>query len=232
MSGFLSSIQDTPEAPPADPLVLDLDSDDAGNVLAALSSETARSIIQELHREPATLSTVADRVGTSRQNAQYHLTQLQEVKAVKVVDTLYSEKGREMKVYAPAGAPLVIVSGESDERSSLRESITNVLAPVAMVGVVGAAIQVLAGDSPTDPAGDEPLIGEEPDVDDPNVEDQMDELEVRSGYADGEEVTLADPIVVDLAETAPALWEAYPGLVFLAGAFTAMAVMSAWQWWR
>ncbi|NIU66678.1 MAG: ArsR family transcriptional regulator, partial [Actinobacteria bacterium] len=68
------------------------------------------------------------------QNAQYHLGRLEDAGAVEVVDTVYSEKGREMKVYAPADEPLVVVAGGESETSSLRAAITTLLAGVGAVG--------------------------------------------------------------------------------------------------
>ena len=43
---------------------------------------------------------------------------------VTVVDSWYSEKGRDMDVYAPAGDPLVLVAGCPDELEDTREAVT------------------------------------------------------------------------------------------------------------
>ena len=72
----------------ADPRVVGVESDDADDLLSALSSETARHLLGELHDDPAPPGELADRVGTSLQNAQYHLENLQEAGAIEVVDTV------------------------------------------------------------------------------------------------------------------------------------------------
>jgi DNA-binding transcriptional ArsR family regulator len=82
---------------------------EAGPVLDSLTSETAQAILVELSDEPATPGVVADRVDTSLQNVSYHLSRLEAVDLVTVVGTRYSEKGREMNVYAAAVSSLVIV---------------------------------------------------------------------------------------------------------------------------
>ncbi len=133
----------------AGPRVIGIDGDEADELLAAMSSATARELLAALHEEPAAPSELADRVDTSLQNAQYHLGRLEDAGAVEVVDTVYSEKGREMKVYAPADEPLVVVAGGESETSSLRAAITTLLAGVGAVGVLAAAVQYLAAPGAT-----------------------------------------------------------------------------------
>lgn len=80
---------------------------DAGPALNALASETARSILAAVSREPATATEIAERTGTSVQNVGYHLSRLTDAGLVTTVGTRYSEKGREMAVYATAVAGIV-----------------------------------------------------------------------------------------------------------------------------
>jgi len=91
-----------------------LDSDDAGELISALSSQTARSILVALHDHPATASELADHVETTVQNVRHHLDGLREADLVRAADTRYSSKGREMDVYAPVDRPLVVVVGNED----------------------------------------------------------------------------------------------------------------------
>jgi DNA-binding transcriptional ArsR family regulator len=77
-----------------------LGEDDSTDVLEALASDTARAILSALTKGPATASDVADEAGTSLQNAHYHLTNLRAADLVTEAGTWYSEKGREMPVYA------------------------------------------------------------------------------------------------------------------------------------
>jgi DNA-binding transcriptional ArsR family regulator len=138
-----------PAVPDADPRVIPVDSDDADDVLSALSSDTARNLLAQLHEEPAPPGELASRVDTSLQNAQYHLEKLESAGAVEVVDTAYSEKGREMDVYAPADQPLVICAGNEQETSGIRSALRSLLSAVAVVGVASLFVQELLGRSLT-----------------------------------------------------------------------------------
>lgn len=141
---LLPSEPDT-EPPDAGPRVIGVDSEDAEDVLAALSSGTARELLSVLHDEPAPPSRLADEVDTSLQNAQYHLEKLETAGAVEVVDTAYSEKGREMDVYAPADQPLVIFAGDEGE-STLRSALSRLLGAVGVLAVASLAVQALVGE--------------------------------------------------------------------------------------
>lgn len=135
----------------AEPRVIGVDSDDADDVISALSSDTARQLLAELHEEPAPPSKLAERADTSLQNAQYHLEKLQSAGAVSVVDTAYSAKGREMDVYAPADQPLVIFAGNEDETTGLRAALSRLLGGLGILGIGSLAVQRLYGDVGTAP---------------------------------------------------------------------------------
>jgi DNA-binding transcriptional ArsR family regulator len=130
------------------PRVVDVDSDDADELVSALGSETAREILSTLHEEPAPPSTIADRVDTSLQNAQYHLGRLEAAGAVEVAGTAYSEKGREMDVFAPADEPLVIVAGGEEESSRLRDALRRLVGGIGVLAVGSLVVQALAGELP------------------------------------------------------------------------------------
>jgi predicted transcriptional regulator len=98
---------------------------DSDEVFEALSSETARKILTGIHEEPTTASTLADQVGTSVQNVQYHLKQLQAADLVETIDTWYSSKGREMSVYGPSNQPLVMIAGNAFNEEELSRVITD-----------------------------------------------------------------------------------------------------------
>jgi DNA-binding transcriptional ArsR family regulator len=88
--------------------------EDAGDMVEALASRTARRIVDSVWDDPKTPSDIADSVETSIQNALYHLERLVDAGVLEVVDTCYSPRGREMSVYAPASGPVVIcVGGDS-----------------------------------------------------------------------------------------------------------------------
>ncbi len=144
----MSLLPSSPDvSPDGDPRLVGLDSDEAGELMAALSSETARRLLAELHEDPAPPGELADRVDTSLQNAQYHLEKLENAGAVEVVGTAYSEKGREMAVYGPADSPLVIYAGEQERASGLRAALSRLFGGILALAVGAVAIQELFGRS-------------------------------------------------------------------------------------
>jgi len=152
---LLPSRPDASTPDDAEPRVINVDSDDADDVLAALSSETARELLSQLHEDPAPPSDLADRVDTSVQNVQYHLEKLENAGAVEVVDTAYSAKGREMDVYAPSDQPLVIFAGNESEGSTLRTALSRLLGALGILAVASLAVQTLYGENATPPWQDE-----------------------------------------------------------------------------
>ncbi|MFC6941001.1 ArsR/SmtB family transcription factor [Salinirubellus sp. GCM10025818] len=107
-----------PHRPPVDEpdretRVVDLDTAEAAELCGVLASETATDILAALSDEPMAASDVAERVDTSLQNAHHHLGRLRESELVRVVDTWYSSRGSEMKVYAPVNERLVLAAPTS-----------------------------------------------------------------------------------------------------------------------
>ena len=142
----MSLLPSSPDvSPDGDPRVVGLESEEADELMAALSSSTARRILAALHEDPAPPGELADRVDTSLQNAQYHLENLEDAGAIEIVGTAYSEKGREMSVYGPADSPLVIFAGEQERASGLRSALSRLFAGFLALGVGGAVIQALFG---------------------------------------------------------------------------------------
>ncbi len=121
MSGLIP--REPPDRQPEQPQVVGLGDGDSADVFSVLSSDTARSVLGQLYREPATQSELADEFGTSIQNVAYHIERLVAADLVTVVDSWYSEKGRDMDVYAPAGDPLVLVAGCRDGLEDTREAV-------------------------------------------------------------------------------------------------------------
>jgi len=123
-----------------EPRLVDLDEETADEVFEALSSQTTRKIFLELHHSPQTTSDLAEATDTSVQNVQYHLEKLTDANLVEVVDTWYSERGTEMKVYAPEDESLVLFAGR-DKQRTLRNLLDRV------VGVLGVLVpgSILAG---------------------------------------------------------------------------------------
>lgn len=145
MADLLPSSPDPSAAEGAEPKVIGVDSDDADDLLSALSSGTARTLLSKLHEEPATASALAEQVDTSLQNIQYHLGKLEEADIVEVVDTCYSEKGREMKVYAPCNGPLVVYAGSEDDTTGLKAALSRLIGGLGALGLASLVVQYLFG---------------------------------------------------------------------------------------
>jgi DNA-binding transcriptional ArsR family regulator len=141
------------EAPERDPEVVGLDGEAAEDLVGALQAETARELLSELYEEPAAPSELADRVDTSLQNAQYHLEKLEDADLIEVADTVYSEKGREMRVFAPANSPLVMVAGHEEQTSTLRTALGRLLGAVGVLAAASVGVQVFLGDRLGDAGG-------------------------------------------------------------------------------
>ncbi|GAA0224901.1 ArsR/SmtB family transcription factor [Haladaptatus pallidirubidus] len=141
MADLLPSSTDVEPPTGGNPRVLGVDSDDADDLLGALSSGTARSLLSALHDQPATASELSDEVDTSLQNAQYHLQKLEDAELISAVDTIYSEKGREMKVYAPTDGPLILFAGREEQTTGLKDALSRVLGVAVLLGAVSAVIQ-------------------------------------------------------------------------------------------
>jgi len=183
----------------ASPRVVGLDDDDADDLLSALSSTTARNILGELHDEPTNPAELATSIDSSLQNVQYHLGRLESAGAIEVIDTVYSEKGREMDVYAPADRPLVVVAADEEETSELSDVLTRLLGGVAVVGVASLIAQFLADGVP---------------------------FGARTGGGDAGAVGTAD---VAAEATATAATGPPPGLlVFLGGVTVLLAWLAVW----
>jgi len=91
--------------------------DDQTDALRVLSCDTAQRILAALTEEPRTASGVAAVVDASLQNVTYHLDRLCEAELIAPVKTWYSEKGKEMTVYAPTTERLVVRFDAPADRS-------------------------------------------------------------------------------------------------------------------
>lgn len=150
------------ESPPSgSPRVVGVDSTDAEEVLGALQSNTARTVLSALHDDPGTPSAVADRTGLSLQTVQYHLERLVDADLAEVAGTDTSPKGREMDVYAPAGRPVVVFAGRDGDE--IRSLLSRFLSGVGLLALVSLLVQELFGDG-VGALLEEPVVRPEPTI--------------------------------------------------------------------
>ncbi|GAA0506932.1 Helix-turn-helix domain-containing protein [Halorubrum aquaticum] len=241
MSRLLPSLPD-PEPDDRDPRVVGVDDEEAEELLAALGSETARNVLSTLHERPATTSELADELDTSLQNVQYHLSNLKDADVVDVIDTTYSEKGREMNVYAPADEPLVLFAGSEEQSSGIKTALKRLLGGYALLGVAAFAVQRLAamatpdataerytgaadGDDAGGGSGDGGDVGIATTEPDASPEEPTVDAEASDGVLD-----VAGDLTTDLL-TDPAAVLAEPGVVFFLGAALVFS-LGVLYWYR
>jgi len=136
-----------------EPRLVDLDEETADEVFEALAAGTTREIFLALHEQPQAASDLAEATGTSVQNVQYHLEKLTDAELVEVVDTWYSERGSEMKVYAPTDESLVLYAGR-DKQSSLRAALRRLVGAFGALVPASLAVGWLATPADTHGGGD------------------------------------------------------------------------------
>jgi DNA-binding transcriptional ArsR family regulator len=122
--------------------------EDVAAVLDALSSETARNILNAVYEEPGTPSELADRLEMSIQNVSYHLEKLHDEELIAVAGTQYSEKGQEMTVYEPPDDPLVVFVGTPDRKRTLRSMLERFVPAIGLLTAASVMIQVVFGKLP------------------------------------------------------------------------------------
>jgi len=107
--------------------------EESKKITQVISNDTARKIIELLADAPLSASDIADRLQTPLTTIVYNLENLEGVGLIKIEKIKYSEKGREVKIYAPIRKLIVVVPEKTD-----RKSITDILRKY--MGVVLAAV--------------------------------------------------------------------------------------------
>lgn len=124
----------------------------AQKIARAMASQTANAVIQAFGSGPLTSSEVARRMGIPITTASYHIDNLLDAGLLEVMETRWSEKGREVKVYGLANQVLIIASPESDLRSVLQKYATLfgivILASIGLWMFLPAVLPALGDVSP------------------------------------------------------------------------------------
>ena len=143
MSSYIPQLQSSEPDPSAEPRVLNLHGSEGDDVFETLSSKTRRDILKQLYEAPATPSELAGATETTIQNVHYHLEKLSAVDLVEQVGTQYSEKGNEMRVYAPANDPIVIVESE-ETKSRVESRLERIVGVLSLLAIASLLVQWLA----------------------------------------------------------------------------------------
>ncbi len=107
--------------------------EESKKITQVISNDTARQIIELLADAPLSASDIAERLQAPLTTITYNLENLESVGLVKVERIRYSEKGREVKIYAPVRKLIVVVPEKTDKKSVadvLRKYLGVILAAV------------------------------------------------------------------------------------------------------
>ncbi|WP_292392641.1 ArsR/SmtB family transcription factor [Methanoculleus sp. UBA303] len=180
----------------------------AQKIARAMASQTANAVIQAFGGGPLTSSEVARAMAIPITTASYHIENLLNAGLLEVMETRWSEKGREVKVYGLANQVLIIAPPVSDLRSVLKKYATLfgvvVLASLGLWAILPAVLPALEGMPP----------------------------EPRLAGGGGEEITAFRAPLAD-ASGAPPVHDLVMGFFFGACAvLLALLVYEVYYWWR
>ncbi len=118
-------------------LVLPL-SEDSKKVTQALSNEKALKMLEMLADKPMSATTLSEKMGLPLTTIKYNLDSLIEADLIKVKETKWSQKGREIKIYEPVQKLIVVVPGTKNvDRSSIMGMLKKYLG--LFIGAIFAA---------------------------------------------------------------------------------------------
>jgi DNA-binding transcriptional ArsR family regulator len=107
--------------------------EESKKITQVISNDTARQILELLADAPLCASDIAQRLQAPLTTITYNLENLESVGLIKVEKIKYSEKGREVKIYAPVRKLIVLVPEKTD-----RKSVVDMLRKY--MGVIMAAV--------------------------------------------------------------------------------------------
>lgn len=113
--------------------------EESKKITQVISNDTARQIIELLADAPLSASDIAERLQAPLTTITYNLENLESVGLIKVEKIKYSEKGREVKIYAPVRKLIVVVPEKTDRKSvadMLRKYMGVILAALLASSVV------------------------------------------------------------------------------------------------
>jgi len=106
------------DAIPADEKLLILPlGEESKKITQVISNDTARQILELLADAPLSASDIAERLKVPLTTIVYNLENLEKVGLIRVEKIKYSEKGREVKIYAPVRKLIVVVPEKADKKS-------------------------------------------------------------------------------------------------------------------
>ncbi len=112
-------MQDNKKDTPDEKLLILPLGEESKKITQVISNDTARQIIELLADAPLSASDIAERLQAPLTTVIYNLENLESVGLVRIERIKYSEKGREVKIYAPVRKLIVVVPEKTDRKSTI-----------------------------------------------------------------------------------------------------------------
>jgi DNA-binding transcriptional ArsR family regulator len=120
-------------------LILPLNDKNSKKISQIISNDTARNILEAIASKPLSASELAEKLRIPLSTVQYNLEKLSNAGLVKVERTKYSEKMKEVKIYAPQRKFVVIVPEKTNRKdviATLKRYLTVIFFAVAGSGII------------------------------------------------------------------------------------------------
>ena len=124
-------------------LILPLNDKSSKKISQVISNDTAREILGALTDEPQSTTDVAEKLGIPLTTAQYNIEKLVDAGLVKVERTKWSEKFREVKIYAPQ-KKLVVILPEKTSREDVVSALRKYLPILSFAAVLSGFIELVS----------------------------------------------------------------------------------------
>ncbi len=120
-------------------LILPLNDKNSKKISQIISNDTARNILEAIASEPLSTSELAEKLRIPLSTVQYNLDKLCDAGLVKVARTKYSEKMKQVKIYAPERKFVVIVPKKTNRKeviAALKRYLTVIFFAVVGSGII------------------------------------------------------------------------------------------------
>ncbi|HJH27130.1 MAG TPA: hypothetical protein C5S37_10285 [Methanophagales archaeon] len=132
-------------------LILPLNDKNSKKISQIISNDTARNILEAIASEPLSASEIAKKLRIPLTTVQYNLDKLNDAGLAKVERTKYSEKMKEVKIYAPQRKFVVIVPEKTNKKdviATLKRYLTVIFFAEAGSGLIEFLTPKTKGPSP------------------------------------------------------------------------------------
>ncbi|WMW21869.1 helix-turn-helix domain-containing protein [Methanolobus mangrovi] len=144
--------------------------EDSKKITQILSNEKAMKMLEILADKPMSASDVAEKLDIPLTTVKYNLDGLIEVDLIKVRETKWSRKGREIKIYEPVQKLIVVApGGMKNDRSSIISMLKKYLGLIAGAVFAATGLEAItrsfslgAGPSIAQDTATAPMFDEEP----------------------------------------------------------------------